>query len=319
MGEVVNGSTARRILLGIGAFLAAGTVLLFLRGDPRAGDTARGLIALVVLVGGIFWLGYRYRVVPRRESFRGQSEALAFRAEPGDPLGLLDVPFSLFRWLGSVRRIENTATGVHRGEPVTIVDYWFAPSSAERYDDHERYTCVIAPAGAAWSDLLVVPERWTSRLRSAVGIRDVEAESERFNRAFHVRAADRRFASAFADARMIAWLLEQGSGLGFEILDGRVMVFRRRETASLEDVADVLALYDAFADHVPRIHHGTSTRVSQLASASSSPSSAPPASSLPSQRSVPSPPLSESAPPPANSSSSPSSPNSSSSPGPASR
>lgn len=249
----MNVSTAHKILIGIGAFLVAGTLLLFLKGDPQAGKVARETLVLVIVVGGIFWLGYRFRVLPRRESFQGQAGSLAFRAETGDPLGLLALPFELFHWAGSVRRIENTATGLHEGQEIVIADYWFAPSSAEQYDDYERYTCVLGPAAVGWSDLRVVPERLGSRLRGAVGFLEIDTESEDFNRAFHIRAADRRFASAFVDARMMAWLMEHSPGVGFEVLDGRVMVFRRRATASLDDVADVLALYDAFLERIPRV------------------------------------------------------------------
>ncbi len=249
----MNGSTARRILVGIGTFLAGGALLVLLKGDPGAGDLARQVVFIVVFVGGVFWLGYRFRVLPRRASFRDQADVVAFEAEPGDPLGLMEEPFAMFRWTGSVREIENTATGAHRGQQVAILDYWFAPTGAAEYDDYERYTCVVAPADEGWSDLTVVPERLGSRILGAVGVRDIEMESERFNRAFHVRSSDPRFASAFVDARMMAWLLERRDGVGFEVLRGRVMVFRRRRTASLDDVAATLALFDAFRDRIPRV------------------------------------------------------------------
>jgi hypothetical protein len=52
---------------------------------------------------------------------------------------------------------------------------------------------------------------------------------------------------------MMAWLLEQGPGVGFEIVGGRVMVFRRRATVGLDDVADAMALYDAFIERIPKV------------------------------------------------------------------
>ena len=176
-----------------------------------------------------------------------------FTPQAGDPFGLLDLPFTLFHWAGSVRQIENTATGSHDGHEIVIADYWFAPTAAQRYDDYERYTCVIGPSMAGWSDLTVVPERLVSRLRDAIALPRNDTELEEFNRAFQIRSADARFASAFVDARVMAWLLEQGPGVGFEIAAGRVMVFRRRATVSLDDVADSLALYDAFIERVPTV------------------------------------------------------------------
>ena len=273
-GSLVNAATARRLLFGIGVFLAAGTLLVLLKGDPGAGDTARQVVFAVAFVGGLCWLGYRFRVLPRRASFADQTEALAFRAEAGDPLRLLEEPFALFRWTGSVREIENTATGTHRGQDVAIVDYWFAPSGDPQYDDYEHYTCVVAPAGDGWPDLSVVPERLGSRTLGAIGMRDIEMESERFNRAFHVRSSDPRFASAFVDARMMAWLLER-DGVGFEVLDGRLMLFRRRQIASLDDVGATLSLFDAFRDRIPRVVRGADQAPSgnQPPSQTSAPSS----------------------------------------------
>jgi hypothetical protein len=211
------------------------------------------MFALAVIVGGMFWLGYRFRVLPRRDSFRGQTEALTFTPRVGDPLGLLNLPLTVFHWAGSVRQIENTATGSHGGQEIVIADYWFAPTAAQQYDDYERYTCVIGPSMYGWSDLTVVPERLVSRLRDAIGVPQINTELEEFNRAFQIRAGDAWFASALVDARMMEWLLEQGPGVGFEVSGTRVMVFRRRATASLDDVADSLALYDDFVEHIPRV------------------------------------------------------------------
>ena len=71
------------MLIGLGVFLTGGTGLLFLAGDREASQVARELFVLAVIVGGMFWLGYRFRVLPRRDSFRGQTEALAFTPSGG--------------------------------------------------------------------------------------------------------------------------------------------------------------------------------------------------------------------------------------------
>ena len=96
----MRATTAQRMLIGLGVFLVAGTGLLFLTGNREAGQVAREMFVLVVIVGGTFWLGFRFRVLPRRDSFRGQTEALAFTPQVGDPLGLLDLPFAVFHWAG---------------------------------------------------------------------------------------------------------------------------------------------------------------------------------------------------------------------------
>jgi hypothetical protein len=99
----------------------------------------------------------------------------------------------------------------------------------------------------------VEPADGASIMRDAVGHADIDLESERFNRAFEVRADDRAFASALLDARMMEWLLLEPPGVGFEVASGRLMVFGPRERASLDDVADALRRYDAFHEHVPSV------------------------------------------------------------------
>jgi hypothetical protein len=101
-------------------------------------------------------------------------------------------------------------------------------------------------------------------MKDAVGLGDQDMESERFNRAFDVRASDRRFASAMLDARMMQWLLAQAPGVGFEVLGGRLMVFEPRMRTSVDDVARALGRYDAFLDHVPRIVYPSSLRASAV-------------------------------------------------------
>jgi hypothetical protein len=249
----VKASTASRILLWIVGVFGAFALILFAAGDEGAREAFGNFIILGVTFGGLAWLGYRYRVLPRRESFAGQARDLGLRAESGDPLGLVDRSFVLFRWMASVREVENTATGRRSGLEVVVADYWFSPTSAAERDDYERYTCVLTQASATWADLSVVPERLASRMCDVLALPDIGTESVEFDRRFEIRSADRRFASAFVDARMMAWLLEQLPGMGFEILGGWLMVFRPRATTSVDDLDRALDLHEAFLERIPRV------------------------------------------------------------------
>jgi hypothetical protein len=253
MGVDMKVSSARRIPLWIGACWAAFVVILFIARAPDAGELLGQLLVVGGTIGGLFYLGYRFRVLPRRRSFQGQARELGLRPELGDTRGLMQLPFSLFRWMASARDMENTASGTWRGADIVVGDYWFARSGRPEKEDYERYTCVLTAAPSTWSDLSVVPERIASRLRGAIGLDDIEMESEQFNRSFEVRAMDPLFASAFVDARMMEWLLSQVPGVGFEVLGGRLLVFRPRMTASVDDLARALELLDAFLAHVPRV------------------------------------------------------------------
>lgn len=248
----MRASTANKILLWIVVAVGVAALLELIKGDPEGRELFGGFVFVAVLLGGFWYLGNRYRVAPRRADFEGQAEEVGLHAEPGDPLGLLDVPFTLFGRTASVRDIENTATGVRGGERVVVADYWYAPSSDPQLDDYQRYTCVLSEAPAWWPGLSVFPEGLAARLRSTFALPDIRMESEEFNRRFEVRSSDRRFANAFLDARMMQWLLEQPSMVGFEVLAGRLMVFRRRVTTSVDDVSRAIELHEALADRIPR-------------------------------------------------------------------
>jgi hypothetical protein len=248
----VRASTANRTLWWIVGVMAVFGLLMLAGGDPGARDVLGGALALGLTVGVLGWLSYRYRVEPRRESFDAQARELGLRPEAGDPLGLLNVPFALFRWAASVREIENTARGTRGGSDVIVADYWFARSSDPSSDDYERYTCVLTPVTSGWADLAVVPERLASRIRSWA-VPDILTESDAFNRRFEVRSADRRFALAFLDQRLMEWLLAQPLGVGLEILDGRLLTFRPRVTTSVDDVRRTLEAFDALLERIPRV------------------------------------------------------------------
>jgi len=246
-------STAVRIAAIVAVAWAATLVLMFATGDPQANGLLRDLVGLSVLAGAIAWATYRFRVLPRRESFGGQAGDAGLQARSDDPLGLLASGFSIFHRAASARELENTAWGRWRGREVVVADYWYAPGTNTTRHDEQRFMCVVDEARPGWPDLVVVPAGIGAALRDAVGLGGPDTESERFNRAFEVRAADRRFASAMLDARMMQWLLAQTPGVGFEILGGRLMVFEPRMRSSVDDVARALERFDAFLEHVPPV------------------------------------------------------------------
>lgn len=248
----MRASSANKTLWWIVGVMAVFGLSMFVSGDPAGREVLGSALAVGATVAVLGWLGYRYRIQPRRESFEGQARELGLRAESGDPLRLLDVPFGLFRRAASVRDIENTARGTRGGADVIVADYWYATSSDPSLDDHERFTCVLSAAPREWPDVAVVPERLASRVRSWAAP-DIHTESDEFNRRFEVRSSDRRFALAFLDQLVMRWLLEQLPGVGFEILGGRLMVFRPRVLTSLDDVAKALEVFGQLRERIPRV------------------------------------------------------------------
>ena len=257
-------SSAVRVAAIIGGVWACTLLLMLAQGDAQALGLLREFVGLSVLAGAIAWATYHFRIVPRRESFEGQARQAGLGAAPGDPLGLLASGFTMFRRPASARELENTAWGQWRGREIVVADYWYVPGSNTARDDEQRFVCVVDEARPGWPDLVVEPAGVAAAVRDAVGLGDQDLESERFNRAFDVRASDRRFASAMLDARMMEWLLAQAPGVGFEILGGRLMVFEPRMRTSVDDVARVLGRHDAFLQHVPRVVHPPNLQASTV-------------------------------------------------------
>jgi hypothetical protein len=257
-------SSAVRVAAIIGGVWAATLLLMLAQGDAQALGLLREFVGLSVLAGAIAWATYHFRIVPRRESFEGQARQAGLRSAPGDPRGLLSSGFSMFGRPATARELENTACGPRRGREIVVADYWYVPGSNTARDDEQRFVCVVDEARPGWPDLVVEPAGAVAAMKDAVGLGDQDMESERFNRAFDVRASDRRFASAMLDARMMQWLLAQAPGVGFEVLGGRLMVFEPRMRTSVDDVARALGRYDAFLDHVPRIVYPSSLRASAV-------------------------------------------------------
>ncbi len=65
------------------------------------------------------------------------------------------------------------------------------------------YACAMVDVGAGCPPLILTREDVPEGL-----LPEVEMEAVEFNRAFHVLCPDRRFAIAFCDARLMAWLLD---------------------------------------------------------------------------------------------------------------
>jgi hypothetical protein len=257
-------SSAVRAAAVIGVAWAVTLMLMLAKGDPQVGRLLRGFLALSVLAGAIAWATYRFRVLPRRKSFEGQAREAGLQSSPGDPLALLSSGFSLFRRPASARELENTAWGLRRGREIVVADYWYVPGTNTTVDDEQRFVCVVDEVRPGWPDLIVEPAGVVAVVKDAVGLGDQDLESERFNRAFDVRASDRRFASALLDARMMEWLLARAPGVGFEVLGGRLMVFEPRMRASVDDVDRALGRYDGFLEHLPRVVHPSSPRASTV-------------------------------------------------------
>jgi hypothetical protein len=215
------------------------------------------IVVLVVVLGvGLFlaarwWEGEQRR--RRHAEFATATHAMGLEAAEGDPLALLDEPYWIFG-NGDGRGIDSTARGAIEETPVQVRDYWFydtQQSGKTRTRRYTRLTVAMVALDADCPHLTLRPENIFGRIADALGARDIELESEEFNRTFTLKSDDRKFASDLVDARMIAWLLEYGQDQSFEVGGRWVITWAPR--LSGPQLADLVEYARSFRAQVPRV------------------------------------------------------------------
>lgn len=157
-------------------------------------------------------------------------------------------PFALFH-RGTARGIEHAICGVVRDIPVWMFEYWYAQDEEDSKGERPltSFDCITVKVDAWCPPLSVEPRRGPGGDLSG----GISFESEEFNRTFRVLASEREYASAAVDARMIAWLLDHGRGMTFELMNDRAMAAGPRGGAEALD--RVLEAGLALPGLVPRV------------------------------------------------------------------
>jgi hypothetical protein len=206
-------------------------------------------IAVVALIAWYAW----YAKKKRREEFAFVARQMGLVYAPDDPFGLVDLPFALFG-KGDGRGCENVLSGRWKDLELKACDYWYYDESTDseghRTRSYHRFSCAIATFGAACPHLALSRESLFSRMADRLGFRDIEFESEEFNRAFQVTSKDRKFAFDLVDARMMKWLLA-GEGWSFEVVGPFVLCFTGRLKPSA--LVPLLGTLREFRERIPRI------------------------------------------------------------------
>jgi hypothetical protein len=110
---------------------------------------------------------------------------------------------------------------------------------------------VVADLALTVPHVSVQKENLFTRLADHVGLRDVDFESEQFNREFNVKGSDKEFIFKLIDARMTQWLLSTGGEFGFEIERSNLLACCKRRRPS--ELIPLLGTSKFFNDHIPRM------------------------------------------------------------------
>jgi len=151
---------------------------------------------------------------------------------------------------GDHRKARNVITGTHKDRTFVAFDYTYETHSSNgkggQTTTTHHYVVTSLQLPTYLPQLQVTPENMMTRLGNAVGLEDIELESEDFNRRFRVHASDRKFACDVLTPRTMQMLLSRpatswridGSDI-FTWRDGRLSpAMCLATTRQLQDIVD---------------------------------------------------------------------------------
>jgi hypothetical protein len=202
------------------------------------------LIAAAVLVVTVsFYARVRRR---RREAFATLALQLGLTYSAEDPFGIASSPFPLMEF-GPERHVENVMWGIWQGIDIRAFDYWLGQPAGED-ERHEVFECAIVPLELTADGLTVYHG---STIVDKMGMTHIQFESEEFNRVYQVRSMDKKFANDLIDERMMAWLLDAGSGYAFEVVGSQMLCYSVKKAPT--DFVPLLGTAKGFVDHIPSV------------------------------------------------------------------
>ncbi len=221
--------------------------------DPVAGLTLYVFAVVAFAVGVVALAVYRWQRKRRRADEMAtwaMTRGMSYSAK-GDlsPLG-----FHLFT-RGDGRGWDNVVHGTWEGADVQVADYWYYDESSNgegrRSRTYRHFSVAAVRIDARVPAVRIERETPWSRLTDHVGFRDIEFESEEFNRRFEVRSGDREFAFKLVDGRMIDWLLGLEGKHCYEVNGSWLLAYCSRLASS--EVMSLLYSAKAFRERIPRL------------------------------------------------------------------
>ncbi len=164
--------------------------------------------------------------------------------------------------LGHNRRAGNVLSGQYDGRPFIAFDYVY--HTTETSTDSEGHTTtrevshnfgvvgldMVGQLGnRPFPSLTVTPEGVFGRMIGRLTNKDIELESEDFNRAFTVTSEERKFASDVLHPRMMEYLLQRPKAQ-FRV-DRRWILNVETGSPKVEEIEPRLQYLDGIVDQVP--------------------------------------------------------------------
>lgn len=154
---------------------------------------------------------------------------------------------------GHSRHADYVLSGTLKGRPVLCFEYQFTETSGagdNRSSTTYRYSVFSTAVHRSLPRLGVGREGLGSKIAKMVGVKDIELESEEFNKTFKVDCKVPKFAYDVLHPRMMEWML-QTDAPGFRVVDNNFIVIRGGRL-DLESVDGTFAYLDSIILQVPQ-------------------------------------------------------------------
>jgi len=211
-------------------------------------------VAIALVVGVVAYLSWQAEQ-KRRAQLASFAAAKGWTFSPNDPHGL-DNRWDCFPFgRGHSRQASNVLTGTtDAGMPMVAFDYRYketdTDSEGKTTTTTYRYGVCVVRLPCALPALSVGNESFLTRIGSAIGIDDIEFESDDFNRAFRVKSDDAKFASDVLHPRMMELLLAQGRGIEWRLLGWDMLTWRKGRLA-IPDLLQRTSLLGRIVQGIP--------------------------------------------------------------------
>lgn len=210
-----------------------------------------GFVVLVLVVAIALGIWGYYANQKRQKEFAAWAAANGFTYATSDDR-YTDLPWGAPFGVGFGRAALDVLTSSGPGRPTLCFTYRYKTQSSDgktTSTQTHHFSIYSARLPKALPELHVGRENILTSLARAVGVHDIEFESEDFNREFKVTGDDRKFASDVINPQMMQFLMD-GAAPGFTIV-GADIVLVRSGRLDLQSVLPTLAYLEAVVGHIP--------------------------------------------------------------------
>jgi hypothetical protein len=149
---------------------------------------------------------------------------------------------------GHSRCAYNIATGQWNGRPLEAFDYRYVTGQGKDRTTH-TFSAIILGSSLPLKPLHIRSENVLDKLTEFFGADDIDFESDRFSREFHVKSSDKKWAYDVLHQRTMEFLLERPK-FSIEFDTHRIICWRNRRF-DLQMREDAIGVVEGILDRLP--------------------------------------------------------------------